>query len=223
MSNLENFIDAKMASFFITMPGKILSIDSKNFCEVQPMYIQRFLDEDSEWNYEELPPITNVPLLVLGTSEVFVNLPSKKDDKVTLVFTNKDFYDYYQSDGNDPFIATFNADNNINNCYAIPMSLNKEDAPTLQRDCFSVEMRDGSTKLLVGKNGEIQTKASAMRVGAVDASQAAAKAQETKNALDAIINHINTSIIPPLAGLGIVIPPLVTSTNVASTKLFTNG
>jgi len=215
-------MDELFASLFLNMPAKIVKIED-NFCEVSPMYIQQFIDEDGEWNYETLPPITDVPLLVMQSGDYFVNTAHKVGDFVTLLFTNKDFYDYYQSNGDEPFIGTFSANNDINNAVALPFSLNKQALPPLHDDCWSVEKRDGSVRLLVGKSGEIQTKASAFRVGAENASQATAKATETKQALDAIINWINTTLIPPLAGLGIVLPPITQNTNVASTKLFTNG
>jgi hypothetical protein len=207
---------------FISLPAKILKISDDNFIEVQPMYIQQFIDEDGEWNYENLPPLTDVPLLTQESGDFFINNPSKVGDRVTIVFTNKDLYDYYQSAGDNPYIATITANNDINNCYALPFCLNKENHPTFRRDCVSIEKKDNSFTFLVGKNNEIQSKTNALRIGTEDASNPVARGNNTKSCLDDIVNHLNNVVAPACLPLGIVIPPLVTNTSIQTNKIFTN-
>lgn len=218
--NTNDLIDLHLKSFFVSLPAKIIAIDNKNFCEVQPLYIQRFINEEGQWAYENLPKISDVPLLALQSKDYFINIPIDVNDPVTLIFTNKDLYDYYQSEGTKGYISTISANNDLNNCYALPFNLNKPNAPAFNKDCISIEKKDGSTKLLVGKDNEVKMKASAVRMGTESGNVALAKANDTKDKLDGIVNFINTSIIPPLAGLGIVILPLVQVNTVSSNTAF---
>jgi hypothetical protein len=217
-------IEAKINSIYISLPGIIKKIDN-NFCDVQPLYNQQYVNEQGEINSETLPIISNVPLLVMGTQEYFINVPSKVGDIVTLMFTNKDLFSYYQSDGTKAFNPTL-LGSDLNNCYALPFFLHKENNVPHHNDTFSVEKRDGSFQIYMGKDNQLQVKADSVKLGSLTADKALALAQDVKDKLDGLMNNLNTHVhtcSAPASPSSPSVTPLVQTNTVASTKVFSNG
>ena len=139
--NFDDVLDYSLSSIYLSLPGKILKIDEKNFCEIQLLYGMPFVDEVGNIDYQLAPIIENIPLLYIGNKEYFINIPSKKDDLVTVFFTNKDLYEYFQSNGEEAYAPNIINANDLNNCFALPITLNKETAPTFTNETFSIEKR----------------------------------------------------------------------------------
>jgi hypothetical protein len=221
--NFDDVLDYTLSSIYLSLPGKILKIDDKNFCEIQLLYGIPFVEKTGNIDFQLAPVIENVPLLYIGNKEYFINIPSKKGDLVTVFFTNKDLYEYYQSDGEDAYAPNLINANDLNNCFALPITLNKGASPTFINDTFSIEKRNGNVKLYVGKDDEVQVKADKVRLGELNASEPLALANLVKQMLDGITTafnshtHIATSLGSPTTPPA---TPITQSNQVKSNKVY---
>lgn len=97
---LEAATHEALSDVFSCLPGKIELYDpAQQKANVKPLIKRRYLGEDGDEGIDELPVITDVPVLFPRGGGYFLSFPVKKGDNVTLLFVDRSIDDYVGSDG----------------------------------------------------------------------------------------------------------------------------
>ncbi len=88
-------IQSRLNGLHVCLPGEVTKYDrAKSMAEVKPALSKAYLDDTSE----EMPVITNVPVVWMRTANAVIHLPLAKGDTVLLVFSERSM-DGWLSDG----------------------------------------------------------------------------------------------------------------------------
>lgn len=86
---LQTMLDARLASVFTWLPGRIVSLTGNpNSVNVKPIIDQPIIDEKGERQIESLPIIEDVALIFPGSGGVRIRFPIGVGDYVVLLFSS---------------------------------------------------------------------------------------------------------------------------------------
>lgn len=110
-------IDARLESFYVAMPGSVLSFDSDlQAISVQPLYRKVYYDENGDVRYQTLPAVQGVPLVFPGMGDWFLSFPVRAGDTVLLIVPNCDMDKWLAGES----VATQDSLPNLADAIAIP-------------------------------------------------------------------------------------------------------
>lgn len=169
-----------------SLPGEIVEYDhNKRKAKVKPLI--KFRKPDG--TFLEYPIITGVPVVFPCSSTASFIFPVKKEDKVLLVFAERSI-DEWLFDGRDmePEIHRMHS---ISDCVAIPGL--QPFTQTNPADEGNVEIHNGSQKIVIKQNGDIE-------IGGVSLSEVVKKS---------IISAFNTHTHTAPSGGGLTTTPTI--------------
>ena len=95
-------IESWLSDLHTCMPGRVDSYNAATqMATIKPLIKRRIVHGDGSELLEELPPITNVPIVFARTAGFFISFPIAKGDLVTLHFCEKSIDNYMSGTGED--------------------------------------------------------------------------------------------------------------------------
>jgi hypothetical protein len=153
---IKNLIKKDRENLHTSLPGEIVEYDhSKRKAKVKPLI--KFRKRDG--TFLEYPIITGVPVVFPCSSTASIIFPIKRGDKCLLVFAERSI-DEWLFDGRDmePMIPRLHS---ISDCVAIPgLQPFTQSNPA---DEGNVEIHNGSQKVVIKQNGDIEVGGSNMK------------------------------------------------------------
>lgn len=99
---LRTAVQSIISDVHVALPGKIEKWDPvTQRADVKPLVKRVFYTFERDRIVEDLPVITDVPVLFPRSSDMFVSFPIKKDDHVLLVFNSRSIDQFLAKEGAD--------------------------------------------------------------------------------------------------------------------------
>lgn len=172
--------------------------------------------------------VGQVPVIHTAGAGWLIHCPLENGDPVLIEFCQRSITDWFLSNGREPVSADtlqmFPEYAMIAKPRLFPDKNRMADNPVNETDLI-ISHRSGLVELRLTAAGEVQIKADAVRLGALDGSQAVALATETNARFAAIESFLATHVHisnGPAAPTNVAIGA-PSGSSVASAKVFTNG
>lgn len=224
---LQRVIDERLIEMNICCPGFIESYDPATVtASVVAVFKAVYEDDDGAEVAEDMPVIQDVPVQFPCGGGFALTFPLAKGDPVLLVFSQRSLDAWAASDGKTTLHPEDHRRHHLSDAVALA-GLSPAAAPIATAHAANVVLAkaDDSVHLSITPAGEIQMKATAVRLGADGANKALALATETKARLDQIQGAFDIHM-HPTAAVGPPSPPVTPIgglAGIASTKVFTDA
>jgi len=177
---VEGSIRSQLAALRHNLPAKVLSYDvSQRKATVQPLLLEGFIDDTGERQTEEIPPISNVPVLFPGSGKTRIRWPIAVGDTVLLLFSSASLDRWLVRGGSlDP---VDDRKHDVNDCVALPGFLSfadAGDADVMVEFTAGGQIYAGGSQALA-KTSELQAVVQAAMTAAIPAPVGAANPVET--------------------------------------------
>lgn len=194
-TNLRNLFNKFLAEPMGTTPAIIEKINSTQSIDVKPSLVKNTLQRNGEYKKEIYPIITNVPVLVLATSDWFQSMPFKVGDPCILFFSKHSLDDYLSTDGKSVVDTEDDRFYDISDAMALiglPTPSNKIDQ--ISETDFVMGKRDGSSLIKITSDNKVKIKATEVNLGDLNASKPVAIAEKVDARLTALENFQNVHV-----------------------------
>lgn len=215
---------------FTSMPGhivKLYDLNDKRFADIKPD-IKDTRIKDGQKISIEYPVIPMVPIFIQGTEEFYMSFPVKVGNPCMLHFAQHSIDKYLLSDGKTDIDSEDTRRHDINDAYCtIGNILPYFNIPGISSDDLVIGKVDDSTKIIITSAGEVQIKASEVKLGSTTANKALALAEKVESRFNSFENNYNfhTHIItsPGAPSLIHVTPVVGPHENLGSSKVFADS
>jgi hypothetical protein len=209
-------ISGALENVHVALPGRIEEWDpAQQKASVKPLVKRLIAAEDGEEILEELPVLTDVPVLFPRSSEFFLSLPLAPGDFVLLVFCERSIDAWTAGSGDDTDPNDFRR-HDLSDAVALPGFYP-----------FAKALADVSASTMaLGKTGgpQVHVDGAAVHLGAYPATDFVALAAATEARLTALEvalgagGHTHAGVAPGPGVTGPPLPPVVPGSPVAATK-----
>lgn len=196
---LRSAVDSGLEDVHVAIPGRIEEWDPvEQKASVKPLVKRRVATENGEELIEELPIISDVPVLFPRSKEFFLSFPLAQGDFVLLIFAERSIDKWLSGDGEDTDPNDFRR-HDLTDAVAIPGC-----AP------FSKALAevDPDNAVLGHDNGGVQVHVTAdkkveIKLGGGDASQSAAIAEKLETLYTQAVTGIKAIFEAHVHGTGV--------------------
>ena len=214
-------MDNRLSDLHVALPGRVEKYDlAQQSADIKPLIKRAFQTADGTEVLEELPVISQVPIVFPRAGGFFISLPIKKGDLVTLLFCERSIDKYTKGTGKDTDPVDLRQHELID-AVAFPGFYPFSEAIAEASGSDMVVGHDGGMQMTIDDAG-------AMALAAVGAAtQAVALATKVQTELGNVQTahnthiHITTATIGPSAVPGVIAPPVIVYTpgTVGSSKV----
>lgn len=197
---LEGFGGNLSNQIFTTTIGEIVEMD-REYNRAKKVLVKK----EEKLKIEEDIYLYNVPILSHQNKDFVTLFPYKKGDKAQILFSHRDLSNILANDGSDPRVEKFKME------YAFiigaPILFDDSISPVknVEDDDFALIKRDGTAKVVLKSNGDVQIDTSGKVIlGDEDSVEGIALGDKIKEYLD---NHTHNYTWSDDGGSGTTSPP----------------